>query len=113
MQVDRSRAQNPQVKAEGAAPDKELAPVLDNSIAWGGFVATSTNLRYQTVNAFEERALVCPRSTVYCMPSDSVEFVESLMMSAGVVAFASSCSNSPPLGIYLHAKACCVAGGMD
>lgn len=62
LQVDRSRAQNPQVKAEGAAPDKELAPVLDNSIAWGGFVATSTNLRYQTVNAFEERALVCPHS---------------------------------------------------
>lgn len=58
VQVDRSRAQNPQVKAEGDAPDKELAPVLDNSIAWGGFVATSTNLRYQTVNAFEERALV-------------------------------------------------------
>lgn len=58
VQVDRSRAQNPQVKADGDEPDKELAPVLDNSIAWGGFVATSTNLRYQTVNAFEERALV-------------------------------------------------------
>ena len=35
-----------------------MAPVLDNSIAWGGFVATSTNVRYQLVNGFEERALV-------------------------------------------------------
>ncbi|KAL3155755.1 hypothetical protein ABBQ32_012772 [Trebouxia sp. C0010 RCD-2024] len=55
--VDRARAKNPHPKAEGGPPDKELAPVLDNSIAWGGFVATSTNVRYQTVNAFEERAL--------------------------------------------------------
>ncbi|DBA68740.1 TPA: hypothetical protein ACH3X2_013437 [Trebouxia sp. C0005] len=55
--VDRSRAQSPHVKAEGEEADKELAPVLDNSIAWGGFVASSTNLRYQLVNGFEERAL--------------------------------------------------------
>ena len=65
LQVDRSRSQNSQGKADAAAPDKELAPVLDNSIAWGGFVATSTNLRYQTVNAFEERALVCCHSTAW------------------------------------------------
>ena len=58
IQVDRSRAQSPHVKAEGEEADKELAPVLDNSIAWGGFVASSTNLRYQLVNGFEERALV-------------------------------------------------------
>lgn len=32
--------------------------MLDNSLAWGGFVASSTNLRYQLVNGFEERALV-------------------------------------------------------
>jgi len=53
------------VKAEGEEADKELAPVLDNSIAWGGFVASSTNLRYQLVNGFEERALVsnCPPLT--------------------------------------------------
>ncbi len=37
------------VKAEGEEADKELAQVLDNSIAWGGFVASSTNLRYQLV----------------------------------------------------------------
>ena len=50
------------VKAEGEEADKELAQVLDNSIAWGGFVASSTNLRYQLVNGFEERALAgnCP-----------------------------------------------------
>lgn len=39
-------------------PEKELAPVLENSIAWGGFMATSANLRYQLVNGFEERVLV-------------------------------------------------------
>lgn len=55
--VDRSRAESPQVKAEGEEADKELAPVLDNSLAWGSFVASSTNLRYQLVNGFEERAL--------------------------------------------------------
>lgn len=58
VQVDKSRAQSTHVRAEGEEPDKELAPVLDNSIAWGGFVSTSTNLRYQLVNGFEERALV-------------------------------------------------------
>ncbi len=38
---------------------KELAPVWDNSIAWGGFMATSANLRYQLVNGIEDRLLVC------------------------------------------------------
>ena len=42
------------VKAQGEEGDKELATVLDNSIAWGGFVASSTNLRYQLVNGFKE-----------------------------------------------------------
>ena len=37
---------------------KELAPVWDNSIAWGGFMATSANLRYQLVNGIEDRLLV-------------------------------------------------------
>lgn len=55
LQVERSRAKSG-IKAQ--AGDKELAPVLDNSLAWGGFVATSTNVRYQLVNGFEERALV-------------------------------------------------------
>ena len=41
------------VKAQGEEGDKELATVLDNSIAWGGFVA-STNLRYRLVNGFKE-----------------------------------------------------------
>ncbi|BDA50342.1 Protein RETICULATA-RELATED 4, chloroplastic [Coccomyxa sp. Obi] len=38
-------------------PGKELAPVWDNSIAWGGFMATSANLRYQLVNGIEDRLL--------------------------------------------------------
>ena len=37
------------IKAEGEKADKELASVLDNGVAWGGFVASSTNLRYQLV----------------------------------------------------------------
>ena len=37
------------VKAEGEEADKELASVLDSSIAWGGFAASSTDLRYQLV----------------------------------------------------------------
>ena len=45
------------MKAEGEEADKELGPALGNSIAWGGFVASSTKLRYQLVNGFEERAL--------------------------------------------------------
>lgn len=39
-------------------PGKELAPVWDNSVAWGGFMATSANLRYQLVNGIEDRILV-------------------------------------------------------
>ncbi len=34
------------VRAEGEEANKELASVLDNSIAWGGFAASSTNLTY-------------------------------------------------------------------
>ncbi|KAK9835413.1 hypothetical protein WJX81_007941 [Elliptochloris bilobata] len=37
--------------------DAALAPVLDNSLGWGAFMATSANVRYQLVNAFEERFL--------------------------------------------------------
>ncbi len=42
MQVDRSQAQSAHVKAEGEEADKELAPVMDNSIAiaWGGAAST-------------------------------------------------------------------------
>ena len=38
--------------------DAALAPVLDNSLGWGAFMATSANVRYQLINAFEERFLV-------------------------------------------------------
>lgn len=38
----------------------ELAPVLENSLAWASFMAVSSNLRYQTVNCIEERLLVSP-----------------------------------------------------
>ncbi|KAK9841509.1 hypothetical protein WJX74_006985 [Apatococcus lobatus] len=47
-----------QQKHEPADDDrKELAPVWDNSVGWGSFVAVSTNIRYQAVGAFEERVL--------------------------------------------------------
>lgn len=39
---------------------KELAPVLDNSLAWGSFMALSSNTRYQIVNGIEERIVVRP-----------------------------------------------------
>lgn len=68
-QVERSRAKSGIKPEEG---DKELAPVLDNSIAWGGFVATSTNVRYQLVNGFEERGLVCHFHSVLCMSKSSM-----------------------------------------
>jgi Protein RETICULATA-related len=42
----------------GVKADKELAPVLENSIGWGSFVGVSSNSRYQIVGAIEERLLV-------------------------------------------------------
>lgn len=42
---------------ENAEEMPHLAPVLDNSIGWGSFMALSSNLRYQFVNGFEERLL--------------------------------------------------------
>lgn len=42
----------------GVKAEKELAPVLDNSLAWGGFLAVSSNSRYQIVGTLEERILV-------------------------------------------------------
>jgi hypothetical protein len=39
-------------------PEKELAPVLENSLAWGAFMGLSANVRYQLINGFEERMLV-------------------------------------------------------
>lgn len=44
--------------------DAALAPVLDNSLGWGAFMATSANVRYQLINAFEERFLVRARPIV-------------------------------------------------
>lgn len=52
LQVERQEA------ATGEKSDKALAPVLDNSLAWGGFMAGSSNTRYQIVNTLEERLLV-------------------------------------------------------
>lgn len=37
--------------------DVELAPVLPTSLAWGSFLMTSSNARYQLVNAIEQRVL--------------------------------------------------------
>lgn len=49
------------------AEEKQLAPVWDNSVGWGSFVAISTNIRYQAVGAFEERVLVrLPLTKSFC-----------------------------------------------
>lgn len=56
VQVKRQQLANP--KGEGEEPYKPLAPVLENSVIWGGFMALSTNIRYQAVNGFEDRFLV-------------------------------------------------------
>lgn len=58
LQVDQQRQA---LIASGGKPpvgEKQLAPVLDNSIGWGSFVAVSSNCRYQLVNGIEERGLV-------------------------------------------------------
>ena len=47
------------------ADDAALAPVLDNSLGWGAFMATSANVRYQLINAFEERFLVRARPRLW------------------------------------------------
>eukprot|EP00184_Porphyridium_aerugineum_P005537 CAMPEP_0184695136 /NCGR_PEP_ID=MMETSP0313-20130426/2866_1 /TAXON_ID=2792 /ORGANISM="Porphyridium aerugineum, Strain SAG 1380-2" /LENGTH=387 /DNA_ID=CAMNT_0027153535 /DNA_START=232 /DNA_END=1395 /DNA_ORIENTATION=- len=39
------------------AGDAQLAPVLDNSIQWGEFMATSSTSRYMLVNGIENRLL--------------------------------------------------------
>ena len=46
----------PAPAAEEAAP--HLAPVLKNSLGWGAFMASSANVRYQLVNALEDRFMV-------------------------------------------------------
>ena len=56
VQVERQQLANP--KNKGEEPYKPLAPVLENSVNWGGFMALSTNIRYQAVNGFEDRLLV-------------------------------------------------------
>lgn len=52
----------PQVEAQekrsGVRAEKQLAPVLNNSIGWGSFVAVSSNSRYQIIAGIEERVLV-------------------------------------------------------
>lgn len=60
-QIEKQQLANP--KKEGEEPYKPLAPVLENSVVWGGFMGLSTNLRYQLVNGFEDRILVrCRKS---------------------------------------------------
>ena len=63
IQVDES-CSSTHAKARGEEADKKLAPLLDNSIAWGGFVASR---RRQLVNGSEERALIrdCPLLTLH------------------------------------------------
>jgi len=43
--------------AKGLEEATHLAPVLDNSLGWGAFMAVSSNMRYQLVNGIEERVL--------------------------------------------------------
>ncbi len=55
VQVDRQEA------STGVVSEKQLAPVLDNSLGWGSFMMVSSNTRYQVVATLEERLLVSPR----------------------------------------------------
>lgn len=48
---DRVRAERGEPPAEGG----ELAPVVPTAAVWGGFVMTSSNVRYQMVNGIEQR----------------------------------------------------------
>lgn len=50
-----------QEERSGVRAVKQLAPVLDNSVVWGSFVALSSNTRYQIVAGIEERILVSSR----------------------------------------------------
>ena len=47
-----------QEESSGVRAEKQLAPVLDNSVVWGSFVAISSNTRYQLIAGIEERILV-------------------------------------------------------
>ena len=53
--------------------DAALAPVLDNSLGWGAFMATSANVRYQLINAFEERFLV----RAWCLAVALVRYLQA------------------------------------
>ncbi len=59
LQVDRHE------RNTGEHAEKDLAPVLQNSLAWGGFLALSSNTRYQLVAGIEERVLVRPPPLSY------------------------------------------------
>ena len=69
-QVERQQIANP--KGEGEEPYRPLAPVLENSVNWGGFMALSTNIRYQVVNGFEDRILVRMLLVMISIMTDSV-----------------------------------------
>ena len=66
LQIEKQQLANP--KKEGEEPYKPLAPVLENSVVWGGFMGLSTNLRYQLLNGFEERLLVTHHLIVTLKP---------------------------------------------
>eukprot|EP01024_Parvocaulis_polyphysoides_P027388 TRINITY_DN24847_c0_g2_i1.p1 TRINITY_DN24847_c0_g2~~TRINITY_DN24847_c0_g2_i1.p1 ORF type:complete len:356 (-),score=45.18 TRINITY_DN24847_c0_g2_i1:214-1281(-) len=52
--VERQKRLNPTKSNEN---EKELAPVLDNSLAWGSFLAWNATTRYNLVNGFEEHVI--------------------------------------------------------
>eukprot|EP01026_Neomeris_dumetosa_P059729 TRINITY_DN5586_c0_g1_i9.p1 TRINITY_DN5586_c0_g1~~TRINITY_DN5586_c0_g1_i9.p1 ORF type:complete len:364 (-),score=47.95 TRINITY_DN5586_c0_g1_i9:445-1536(-) len=52
--VEQQRKQNP---SQTSKEEKELAPVLDNSLAWGSFLAWNATFRYNLVNGFEDQVL--------------------------------------------------------
>ena len=60
--------------------------MLQNSIAWGGFLAVSSNTRYQLVAGIEERILVSVAGES-CLRSHAISAV--VWMGHGCVATAS------------------------
>jgi len=64
-----------------------LAPVLDNSLGWAAFMGTSANVRYQLVNAIEERFLVRAPAPRACRPHcGRVCLLRACVPAAGVCA---------------------------
>lgn len=74
----------------GPKDDVHLAPVLDNSLGFGAFMALSSNLRYQAVNSLEERVLdvFLPFAAVNTLATFAIRFTNCYLGGVQWVWFA-------------------------